>query len=450
MLNLSHNRIKGKVALENLYSLRTLKTPPFAKYLARWIMGLMGLVFLGLFIPWQQNIHGYGKVTAFTPSNRPQRVETVIGGRIESWKVREGEYVIAGDTIATISEVKEKYFDPELLDRLMEQIAAKESSLDAKRAKAMALERQVVALKEGMKFKLRQTENKVLQMNFKVTSDSTDYLAEKVNFEIAEKQFDRQQKLYDQGLKSLTELEGRRLKFQEAQAKLISVENKYLGSKNERVNAIIELSTLEAEFLDKISKAESDLGATRADIFETTGEISKLRNEYANMRIRNDQYHILAPQDGYIVQAQLAGLGETIKEGEPIVTIMPESPDIAVEMYVKAMDVPLLSKGRKVRIEFDGWPALQFSGWPNVAVGTFGGVISVIDYVNSTGGMFRILVTPDPEEDPWPTQLRLGSGVKGWAMLDEVPVWYEIWRQLNGFPPSLQQEPQPETKVAKK
>ncbi len=450
MLNLSHNRIKGKVALENLYSLRTLKTPPFAKYLARWIMGLMGLVFLGLFIPWQQNIHGYGKVTAFTPSNRPQRVETVIGGRIESWKVREGEYVIAGDTIATISEVKEKYFDPELLDRLMEQIAAKESSLDAKKAKAMALERQVVALKEGMKFKLRQTENKVLQMNFKVTSDSTDYLAEMVNFEIAEKQFDRQQKLYDQGLKSLTELEGRRLKFQEAQAKLISVENKYLGSKNERVNAIIELSTLEAEFLDKISKAESDLGATRADIFETTGEISKLRNEYANMRIRNDQYHILAPQDGYIVQAQLAGLGETIKEGEPIVTIMPESPDIAVEMYVKAMDVPLLSKGRKVRIEFDGWPALQFSGWPNVAVGTFGGVISVIDYVNSTGGMFRILVTPDPEEDPWPTQLRLGSGVKGWAMLDEVPVWYEIWRQLNGFPPSLQQEPQPETKVAKK
>lgn len=450
MLNLSRNRIKGKVGLENLYSLRTLKTPPFAKYLARWISGLMGLIFLGLFIPWQQNINGYGKVTAFTPSNRPQRVETVIGGRIESWKVREGEYVISGDTIATISEVKEKYFDPELLQRLEEQIYAKESSLEAKKAKANALERQVAALKEAMKFKLRQADNKVLQMNFKVTSDSTDYEAEKVNFEIAEKQFDRQQKLYDQGLKSLTELEGRRLKFQEASAKLISVENKFLGSKNERINAIIELSTLEAEFLDKISKAESDLGATRADIFDTTGEIAKLRNEYANMRIRNDQYHILAPQDGYIVQAQLAGIGETIKEGEPIVTIMPESPDIAVEMYVKAMDVPLLAKGRKVRIEFDGWPALQFSGWPNVAVGTFGGVISVIDYVNSQGGMFRILVTPDPEEEPWPRQLRLGSGVKGWAMLDEVPVWYEIWRQLNGFPPSLQEEPEQETKVAKK
>ncbi|MEM8895716.1 MAG: HlyD family efflux transporter periplasmic adaptor subunit, partial [Bacteroidota bacterium] len=339
----------------------------------------------------------------------------------------------------------------ELLKRLEEQIYAKEASLDAKEAKGEALERQIGALREAMKFKIKQAENKVLQMNFKVTSDSTDFQAEKVNFDIATKQFDRQQKLYDQGLKSLTELESRRLKYQEAQAKLISVENKFLGSKNERVNAIIQLSTLEAEFLDKISKAESDLGETRAGIFETGGSIAKLKNEYANMRIRNDQYHILAPQDGYVVQAQLAGLGETIKEGEPIVTIMPESPDIAVEMYVKAMDVPLLTKGRKVRIEFDGWPALQFSGWPNVAVGTFGGVISVIDYVNSKGGMFRILVTPDPEEETWPKQLRLGSGVKGWAMLDEVPVWYEIWRQLNGFPPSLEQEPQmDDTKVAKK
>ena len=114
---------------------------------------------------------------------------------------------------------------------------------------------------------------------------------------------------------------------------------------------------------------------------------------------------------------------------------------MAIEMYVKAMDVPLLSKGREVRIEFDGWPALQFSGWPSVSVGTFGGVVQVIDYVNSTGGEFRILVTPDPSDEPWPEQLRLGSGTKGWVMLDNVPIWYEIWRQLNGFPPSLYEEP---------
>ena len=115
--------------------------------------------------------------------------------------------------------------------------------------------------------------------------------------------------------------------------------------------------------------------------------------------------------------------------------------DVAVEMHVKAMDVPLLSKGRKVRIEFDGWPALQFSGWPSVSVGTFGGEVQVIDYVNTKPGEFRILVTPDKSDEKWPEQLRVGSGIKGWVMLDDVPVWYEIWRQLNGFPPSLYEAP---------
>ena len=105
------------------------------------------------------------------------------------------------------------------------------------------------------------------------------------------------------------------------------------------------------------------------------------------------------------------------------------------------MDVPLISKGRRVRVQFDGWPAFQFSGWPSVSVGTFGGKVEVIDYVNTTPGEFRILIVPDENDQPWPDLLRAGSGIKGWVMLDDVPLWYEIWRQLNGFPPSLYRAP---------
>ena len=151
---------------------------------------------------------------------------------------------------------------------------------------------------------------------------------------------------------------------------------------------------------------------------------------------------MISPQSGYVVRALRAGIGETVKEGESIAQIMPENFEMAVEMYVEAMDVPLIGLERKVRIEFDGWPALQFSGWPNVSVGTFGGIVRVVDRVNSKGGKFRILVTPDPDEEPWPEQLRMGSGTKGWVMLNNVPVWYEIWRQLNGFPPSLYDAPE--------
>ena len=210
-------------------------------------------------------------------------------------------------------------------------------------------------------------------------------------------------------------------------------------------------ATTYCEYLDKINKSESELNNTLAELYDAQGSLAKLRNEFSNMTIRNDQYQVIAPQDGIVVKALKAGIGETIKEGEAVCSIMPETNDMAVAMYVKAMDVPLISKKRKVRIQFDGWPALQFSGWPNVSVGTFGGLVEVIDYVNSKPGEFRILVIPDPADDPWPRQLRMGSGTKGWVMLNDVPVWFEIWRQLNGFPADYYtQEEKDNTASAKK
>ncbi len=398
---------------DRLYSLRSLDTPMAGKILVRWLLGL-GLIFLIiLFLPWQQNIRGKGKVTALSPSNRPQTIETVIAGRIQNWNVQEGQFVSKGDTIAIISEVKEKYFDPQMLSRLREVIHSKENSLASKDQKAQALKRQISALQDGMQNKMDQTKAKLE--------------AEKVRFENAKNQYERNKKLFEAGNIPLT-------KFQD-------IEYKYQGAEADFVNAEIEIDRAQAEYLDKINKAESDLNNTLAEQFETQADLAKLRNELTNMEIRSQQYFILAPQSGYVVKATQAGIGETIKEGDPVCTIMPQSDDVAVEMYVKAMDVPLISKGRKVRIEFDGFPALQFSGWPSVSVGSFGGVVEVIDFVNSKPGEFRILVVPDLTDEKWPKQIRNGSGTQGWVMLDDVPVWYEIWRQLNGFPPSLYEEP---------
>ena len=414
MLNLSRNRVNKIIEQEKLYSLRAIKTPRAGRILARWLV-VLGVIFLIiLFVPWQQNVRGTGKVTAFDPMNRPQTVQSAIAGRIQHWHVREGEYVDKGDTIITLSEIKDKYFDPELLTRLQEQINAKEQSLIAKEQKAAALLRQINALREAM-------ENKINQAKAKLE-------AEEVRFKNAENQFQRNTKLFEAGNIPLT-------KYQE-------IEYKYQGAQADFTNAKIELERVEAEYLDKISKAESDRSNTQAEIFDNAADLAKLRNEFANMRIRNEQYQIIAPQDGVVVRAMLAGIGETIKEGEAVCMIMPlTEEDLAVELYVKAMDVPLITRGRKVRIEFDGWPALQFSGWPSVSVGTFGGEVKVIDYVNSKPGEFRLLVVPDRSDDQWPSQLRVGSGIKAWVMLDDVPVWYEIWRQLNGFPPSLYEAP---------
>lgn len=416
MLNISNNSVQKEMPQEKLYALRSLDTPMAGKILAKWLVAIFILFFAVMFLPWQQNIRGSGKVTALSPSNRPQTIETTIAGRIQVWKIKEGQFVNRLDTIAIISEVKEKYFDPQMLFRLQQVITAKEQSLVSKEQKAKALQRQIGALEDGLRSKRDQAKAKLE--------------AERVRFNNFKNQYERNKKLFEAGNIPLT-------KFQD-------IEYKYQGSEADFVNAEIEIERVQAEYLDKINKAESDLNNTLAEQFDTQADIAKMRNELSNMEIRSQQYFILAPQAGYVVKATQAGIGETIKEGDPVCTIMPQSTDVAVEMHIKAMDVPLISKGRRVRIEFDGFPALQFSGWPSISVGTFGGTVEVIDYVNTKPGEFRILVIPDQKDIAWPKQIRVGSGIKGWVMLDDVSVWYELWRQLNGFPPSLYKEPEME------
>ena len=444
MLEISDNKDTKHINEGAFYSLRTLKTPGMGRLLAKVLMVIVGIVFISLFLPWQQNIRGTGELTALNPENRPQTVETAIAGRIIQWKVREGQYINQYDTILTLAEIKEKYFDPLLLERLAAQIEAKKNGLEAKKAKRTALTNQIKALKIGLETKLKQTSNKLKQTTLKLESDSIAFEAEKIRFANAENTFVRNKSRYEAGNISLTKFQELESKFQESKAKLISAENKWLQSKAALINAQVEFAANEAEYQDKISKAESDLSATTADIYDTEGSLTKMENEYANLVIRNQQYQIIAPQSGYLVRALKAGIGETIKEGEAVATIMPSTDDKAGEMFVKAMDLPFIDIGRPVRIEFDGWPALQFSGWPNVSVGTFGGIVKVIDRVETKPGYFRILITPDPNDEPWPEQLRMGSGIKGWVMLNDVPVWYELWRQLNGFPPSIYENDTPE------
>ncbi|WP_051359945.1 HlyD family secretion protein [Adhaeribacter aquaticus] len=418
----------------HLESMRQVQTPRLGRQLTYWLGGILLAIILSLFLPWTQNIRSTGSLTALTPQDRPQTVEAIIAGRIEKWYVMEGALVKRGDTIVSISEVKEKYLDPNLLARIEEQVEAKQGSALANQDKVKAMQEQIQALRQGLVFSLQKARNKVQQSRLKLQSDSMDVVAQRTDLSIAEAQFARQQKLYEEGLKSLTELEQRRLKLQETQAKLLSGINKFDASRAELQNARTELNSLQAEYADKIAKAEAELNSTRSYVFSTQAEVSKLQNEFSSTKVRNQYYHILAPQDGFLVKTLKAGIGETIKEGEAVATIMPENPQMAAELLIDPLDLPLLERGDHMRLQFEGWPALVFSGWPGASFGTFGGRVAVIDNAG-TNGKYRILVVPDTEHEPWPNALRVGSGVNGWAMLKTVPIWYEIWRQLNNFPP---------------
>lgn len=263
-----------------------------------------------------------------------------------------------------------------------------------------------------------------------------DLVAVKTQIKIANTQYNRSLQLNKEGLKPLTDVEDKRLKLQEVEAKIITQENKLLSSKNEYINSKVETNRIVAEYSEKVSKAQSDQFTALSNKFDTEAQVDKLENQYANYSIRNGMYYIKAAQNGYINRALQSGIGETIKEGTAIATIMPSQYDIAVETYVNPIDLPLIQKGEKVRVWFDGWPTIVFSGWPDMSYGTFGGEVVAIENFISENGKYRVLIAPDKNEDKWPKQISIGSGAQTIALLDTVPIWFEIWRTLNGFPPN--------------
>jgi multidrug resistance efflux pump len=444
MLNITKNRIDPFVKIDEFKSTEIFKQQKHYLVIRKIIWGFILLLVLFLFLPWTQNIKGSGNVTTLKPNQRPQTIHTAIAGRIEKWYVQEGDFVKKGDTILFISEIKEDYLDPNLIENTGKQVNAKVKAVQSYSDKVIALENQMGAIQNEKNLKLKQAKNKLIQAYLKVQSDSIDFEASKTQLKIANTQYNRSINLNKEGLKPLTDVEEKRLKLQETEAKIITQENKYISSKNEVLNATMELNRISAEYAEKNAKASSDKQTALSVQFDTEAQVNKLKNQYSNYQIRNGMYYITAPQDGYVNRALQSGIGETLKEGTPVVSIMPYKYDIAVETYIEPMDFPLINKGEKVRVWFDGWPTIVFSGWPNVSYGTFGGVIVAKENFISENGKYRVLIAPDPKDKKWPSQLSIGAGTQSLALLNDVPIWFEIWRTLNGFPPNFYQ---PTTKV---
>lgn len=439
MLNISKEPLNKKVDLTEFKSGQDIFNKDYYKALNKFLIvfAIVGIIIL--FLPWTQNITGSGMVTTLTPDQRPQTIQSQIPGRIEKWYVLEGDYVEKGDTILRLSEVKTEYFDDQLIEKTGQQINAKSSAANAYQTKVAFLNNRIEALRNERELKLEMARNKLIQAKLKVQSDSIAYEAAKTNLSIAETRYNRDVTLEQEGIKAKRDVEEKKLKLQETQAKIIEQENKLLAAKNEVINAKLDISTINASYADKISKAESDRETARSSQFDTEAQVSKLEITNSNYKVRNSLRYVLAPQNGYINRVLKGGIGETFKEGEELVTIMPADVDLAVETFIRPIDLPLMHIGEDVRVQFDGWPAIVFSGWPNVSYGTYGAKVVAIERSTRDNGMYRVLLAPDEEDHEWPEEIRPGSGARTIALLEDVPIWFELWRQLNGFPPNYYQ-----------
>lgn len=405
--------------------------------ISSWLLGVFIFLLIVLFLPWTQNISTNGNVTSLYQDQRPQQINSIIPGRIVKWYIKEGDFVKKGDTIVQLADTKDDYLDPQLVERTQDQLNAKEQKRTFYNEKISAIESQIGAIENNRDLKISSLENKIIQIKRKIIGDSSEVVAAEVDYKIATEQLTRGKQLYNQGVISLVEFERRTNQNNKALAVLTEKQQKLLNGRQELNIIQIDINAAKQEANDKIFKSKGEIATSRGELAGTDGDVAKNKNELANYISRGSQKWLIAPQDGQIIKAKKSGINEIVKEGEMIVEMVPAKVDNAVELFVSPMDLMLINPGQKVRMIFDGFPAIVFSGWPDNSYGTFAGEILMVENNRNENGKFRILVVPDVKEKKWPKELKIGTGAKGFALLKTVPVWYELWRQINGFPPDF-------------
>lgn len=433
----------GRVAA--VPALRLVTSPHLPRRIAKGLLAALAVTLVGLlFVPWQQTVRGSGQVVAYAPLERQQVVQANIDGRVHRWGdgIREGVSVVKGQEILEIRDI-----DPQALQRLESQQAATREKATATAEMSQAYKSKLDAVIDGQRSAIAAAEQEVAMAEQKVEAERQGLIAAEAAEAQLKTYYIRQKQLLNEKLKSPQEIEIAHRKFLESQAKLEQAKA-YLAS------ALSGLSAKEAQLIQKQREAEGYIATARAEHHKAQGDLSLAKKELTEIDgklAKQRNQIVVAPRDGTIVRLLANEGGEIVKSGDPLFVLVPESADRAVEMLISGNDVPLVSPGRQVRLQFEGWPAVQFAGWPSVAVGTFGGEVVNIDATDNGKGQFRILVRPTQTTE-WPSDRYLRQGVRanGWVLLNQVGLGYELWRQLNGFPPVVSPpEPKKEEKDKK-
>ncbi len=414
-----------------LSALHMVESPHSLRTLARILAVTFLLVLVALIIvPWQQTVPAYGRVVAYAPFERMQTIAAPVDGRVREIWVVEGSKVKAGDRLLEIVDN-----DPSILQRLEAQRTALESQLMSARERVALFDRQIEALQDARDQAVYGAESQLEVAKASVRSARHAVEAADAAADQAESNHRRQKELLDEGLVSGLDYEVAERVHKEAKARLAQAMQALEAAEGSESAARAELGVIRTQATAGIESARGS--RETADV-----EVAALTERVANLETRIAQQEtqlLTAPRDGTVFRVLAAPGAELVKAGDPLVSLIPETDSRAIELWVAGNDVPLIEEGRPVRLQFEGWPAVQFAGWPAVAVGTFGGRVALVDPSDDGQGRFRILVVPDPTDMPWPAPRYLRQGVRanGFILLDQVSLGYELWRQANGFPPTV-------------
>lgn len=391
------------------------------------VCSIVGLAWL----PWQQSARGGGRVVAYKPGERQQEITSPQKGVVASVPdtLVEGAFVEKGQLLLEIEP-----FAANLELQLEGELTNLRTKLETARIKAEAYGENVKAFEDAKEAAIAAAQQAILAAEAELAAKRAMLVGYEVEADRAKFNYERQARLEDKGLTSPKELEYELSTRAEKVAKVDS-------AKKEVEMALAKVSEKESELNQKRSEAQAKIDKAKAEQQAALGEMATTQKEMLSLQGKQselDRLEIRAPRDGYIQRLPVFAGGQTVKEGDYLLTLVPRTDDHAVELLIRGNDMPLVHPGDHVRLQFEGWPALQFSGWPSVAVGTFGGEVALVDPSDDGTGKFRVMIRPAPGES-WPDEAYLRQGVRanGWIMLGQVSLAYEIWRQLNGFPPVL-------------
>lgn len=423
-----------------LSALAIARTPRLISTLARACLWLFMLTPPALLLtPWQQTIDGTGRVVAFAPLERQQTVEAPVSGRIVLWQAREGAKVKAGDVLMEIADV-----DPEQLDRLSRQTDAAAAKLAAKEEELRAYRLQIDNLVTTRDLQVASAQYRLDVARQRALSAGETIASARATLEAATVQTERLQRLLGDGLVSKRDFEVAERDSIVARRSLNSAQAALNAALAEQRAAEAEIGRIRADAQARIDSATASANKTRSELEDSRSSLLKSEIDLS----RQQSQVVKAPRDGTILRLLANPQSDIVKQGDPLLVLVPD-PDVkAVELWVAGNDAWLITPGRHARLQFEGWPAMQFQGWSELAVGTFGGTVAFVDATNNDKGKFRVLIVPDKADQAWPSErfLRQGTRVHGWVILNRVTMGYELWRKLNAFPPEMTEE-KPETDV---
>ena len=434
----------GESSIDALLSSNKLQSWAEAQLPVRWrfswrlpIFLLLLFLLVIMFVPWTQTITVTGQMSAYTPYERPQDIESQITGRIKKWHVLEGDEVKEGELLLELEDNDPNFMSPHLLTFLDQRQKALEKTQRAALMRVDQLDKRILEMRNLVKAAVPSAEARVVEAGNKVREAHQKVEAAKIAATTAALNVERHKQLSKRGLVSQRELELAIQADTASQADLEGMRANLQATEEAMKSLSFGRDQVSAEMLQRLLDAEASRDASVAEAARVADQLADVSLRLSNAEQRRLVSKVVAPIDGTVVKMAKIGIGETVRQGDTLIRLSPTSTDKAVEMAADGLDAPLLNVGRKVRILFYGIPAIPLPAWPELMAGTYSGVIKVIDQVDDGKGNYRFWVVPDPDDRSWPEQahVRQGTKVMGWVILNRVPLWYELWRRFNLFPP---------------